>query len=135
MPKSGVGSRCSRCRETKPVECFRFRHGSTTQRLSYCYDCHLAYSRERQIRVRRELRAEALAVYGGQCQCCGELEQAFLVIDHVNGGGLAERRKFGSTDAILRDLKKRGWPAGYQTLCANCNMAKERIGGCPHGKP
>jgi len=24
------------------------------------------------------------------------------------------------------------FPPGFQVLCANCNMAKDRPGGCPH---
>lgn len=30
-----------------------------------------------------------------------------------------------------RWLEANGYPAGFQVLCANCNMAKQS-GGCPH---
>ena len=44
---------------------------------------------------RKQLRVDALVAYGGQCACCGEKAYEFLAIDHINGGGLAERRRLG----------------------------------------
>lgn len=90
-------------------------------------------------RKRDRERSGVLDAYGRACTCCGESEEAFLVIDHIDGGGNEHRRSMGSTPSKRRSgsrtyewLRKRGYPPGYQTLCANCNMAKERPGGCPH---
>lgn len=82
----------------------------------------------------RETRAEVLSAYGGKCNCCGESESAFLVMDHIDGGGNAHRKEQNSGRAIYHWLKRNGYPDGFQVLCANCNMAKERPGGCPHMK-
>lgn len=95
---------------------------------------HAEYSRNSN----RRLRLEALAAYGGKCACCGEDEEAFLVLDHVEDNGAEHRRSLGY-DAkrsgagihTYRALRKAGWPEGMQVLCANCNTAKVR-GTCPH---
>lgn len=93
-----------------------------------------ANARTRAKRYRAETKRQAMDAYGGKCACCGETEIVFLCIDHIDGGGRKERNKwaaFGSLQ-LYRDLRKRGWPPGYQVLCANCNLAKEQEGGCPH---
>lgn len=33
---------------------------------------------------------------------------------------------------LYSDLRKRGFPAGYQVLCANCNWSKRLKGKCAH---
>lgn len=92
-----------------------------------------AYMRERH----QKNRAEVLDAYGGKCACCGESEPAFLCMDHIDGGGNAHRKeqtgnRRGSATTIYYWLKRNGYPEGFQILCANCNMAKERPQGCPH---
>lgn len=85
---------------------------------------------------RRSLKDEIFSAYGGyKCNCCGERERGFLTIDHINGGGTAERRKekLGAYSAWSK-LKKQGFPFGYQVLCMNCNFAKFQMGCCPHKK-
>lgn len=76
------------------------------------------------------LRIEALTRYGGVCVCCGESEQIFLCIDHVDGGGNAHRREIGQ-GSLYYWLRRNDWPEGYQVLCHNCNYATSH-GGCPH---
>jgi hypothetical protein len=96
---------------------------------------HLAKNAERE-RVRyAALRVEIIGAYGGKCSCCGELEKAFLEIDHSQNDGAAHRRQIGrGSKACYAWLKKRGFPhEGYQLLCANCNQGRKRNGGiCPH---
>ena len=85
-------------------------------------------------------RASALVHYGPGCRCCGETREPFLVIDHVDGGGNKHRQesipsgtaRTGGGPYFYRWLRLRGYPVGFQVLCANCNMAKDRPGGCPH---
>jgi hypothetical protein len=36
-----------------------------------------------------------LAAYGGKCVCCGEAEEAFLTLDHVNNDGKQHRAELG----------------------------------------
>ncbi len=85
---------------------------------------------------RNKLRTEMFEAYGGQvCACCGETERVFLQLDHIDGGGRHHRRALGdrhSSFSTVLDLSNRGWPSGFQILCANCNMAKHLLGVCPH---
>lgn len=85
------------------------------------------------------VKQEMLSAYGAACQCCGEQEHAFLTLDHVNDDGAAERREvFGTRRAgvpFYRWLRKQGFPQGrHQILCANCQLAKQTLGECPHKK-
>lgn len=89
-------------------------------------------------------RLAALTKYGPGCRCCAEDREPFLVIDHVGGGGNAHRQvvakrahpavgaRSGGGPYFYRWLRLNGYPSGFQVLCANCNMAKDRPGGCPH---
>jgi len=88
------------------------------------------------------LRREVMGAYGGSvCACCGETEEQFLTIDHVFNDGAKHRRQIGykdgngkgSSSATLRWLKTHNYPSGFQVLCMNCNLGKQRNGGiCPH---
>lgn len=102
-------------------------------------DRHNARTRE----LRRQIRLLVLEYYGGSCACCGEADESFLVIDHIDGGGNAHREEIkpsstkgrgGGGAHLYKWLIKNDFPPGFQVLCANCNMAKDRPGGCPHQK-
>jgi hypothetical protein len=72
------------------------------------------------------------------CACCGEAEYGFLTLDHVNNDGAAHRRALNKGRNITGggnvyyDLRRRGFPEGFQVLCYNCNCTKGYIGCCPH---
>jgi hypothetical protein len=90
-------------------------------------------SRESQARIRKRIRDEMLAAYGGQCTCpkCPETNPAFLTLEHVNGTGKEHRKQVGSH--AYADLRRRGWPKdGYTLLCWNCNCATKGGKTCPH---
>ncbi len=71
--------------------------------------------------------------YGRKCACCGEEEEMFLTMDHINGGGIRHRKKIGMKIHVW--LFKNNFPDGFQTLCFNCNWGKYINGGvCPHKK-
>src|SRR3990172_11531866 len=56
------------------------------------------FCRSQAMKYTRECRAETFLAYGGPvCACCGETQDAFLTLDHVNGGGNAERKKIGKS--------------------------------------
>lgn len=99
----------------------------------YCLDCNNRKA-ETQKRSHEKLRLEVFKAYGGfRCGCCGEGEQAFLTIDHINGGGNEHRRQLGSSSMFYTWLRKNNFPVGYQVLCMNCNYGRSRNGGtCPH---
>lgn len=80
---------------------------------------------------RDKLRQEVLDAYGNKCKCCGETQQEFLAIDHVNNDGAEHRREIRRP--IYRWLRQNGFPQDrFQILCHNCNMAKAMYGMCPH---
>lgn len=128
------GGRCS-CGSRGPfpkeshecLACRKARHAVwRTKNAKRWREIATASLRRRAARI-RELVFDA---YGRKCACCGEKEQAFLCIDHVNGGGNAHRREIGR-GGLYPWLVKNKFPKGFQTLCHNCNFAKAH-GGCPH---
>lgn len=80
------------------------------------------------------LRDEILSAYGNKCACCGERESIFLALDHVKNDGALHRRSLnGKSQAVYRDVKRRGFPKdAFQLLCHNCNWAKKLLGYCVH---
>ena len=76
----------------------------------------------------RKFKAEVLTHYGnGELACvkCGFLDISALSIDHIEGGGNKQRNgKLRASTAFYKWLKKEGYPAGYQTLCMNCQFVK-----------
>lgn len=110
------------------------------------YTQNLTYARERRNSVRKILKWEVFAAYGGKCECCGEDNAAFLGIDHVNSDGAEHRRKLKEDDPMFNSstreptgtnfyywLKRRGYPKEYRVLCHNCNLGRHICGGiCPH---
>lgn len=74
----------------------------------------------------REAKSAALRHYGRACAFCGEADERYLTLDHIyNDGAKARRNGEGSGNTLYRRLKTRGYPPGYQTLCWNCNAAKQ----------
>lgn len=95
----------------------------------------------RAFALRQDRKSRVVEYYGGKCLCCGEAELPFLTIDHINEDGAEHRRqifpnrtyKLSGGDHFYRWLEKNNYPAGFQTLCYNCNIGKHRNSGvCPH---
>jgi hypothetical protein len=113
------------------ADCGATREGSRSRR--FCIRCAKFYS-TRNTAQSRALRARVIYGYGGAqpaCRCCGESEPRFLTLDHVNNGGRAHRIAKGA-QGVLRELERTGFPAGFQVLCFNCNLARGAYGICPH---
>ncbi len=137
--------RCIGCKEAKPPTCFHWRRFGVS-RDSRCKVCKRINNRrldrakpERKKTVAKDyrlrLRLAVLSHYGGCCACCGEAEPAFLVIDHINGGGNIHRRELGNAgrgSAFYQWLRNQNYPSGYRVLCQNCNSAMGLYGKCPH---
>lgn len=84
-------------------------------------------------KARVKLRSEVYDHYGAYCACCGEKEQKFLTVDHVNGNGKEHRKTAGGVLGTLHDIRRRGFPPEFQILCFNCNQGRQLNGGiCPH---
>jgi hypothetical protein len=91
---------------------------------SVCNKC-----KDRMSDWRIELKKKVLSHYGEYCQNCGESHTEFLCIDHINADGNSHRKKFkygGRGREIYSWLRAKNYPNGFQVLCMNCNMVKER---------
>lgn len=79
-------------------------------------------------------RIKALDAYGKICQCCGESQTEFLVLDHINNDGNVQRKTVGEGSKFYLWLERNNYPTdiGLQVLCCNCNWAKHAYGICPH---
>lgn len=134
---------CCDCKQEFPVEAFyRYRNGWIH---SYCKRCHSARcqrwrkanpakakgsaskqpeaTKAYRLEWRRKQRAKVISALGQCCVRCGFSDVRALQIDHVNGGGNAERYSLGSPNKLYRKILING-ADGYQLLCANCNWIK-----------
>jgi len=127
---------CTTCKSVKPLSEF---HKDKCRRRGYHYTCKPCtaewtrqYRKSAKVKHRlrkamnkyhTRLRQEALQILGGKCVRCNFSEDfRALQIDHINGGGNAERSAIGQR-AIHRKIIT-GESEGYQLLCANCNWIK-----------
>lgn len=118
---------CTGCFKHKPIEGLR-----------RCQSCKDSYIKENH-KFHLRLKDECFSAYGGYvCACCGELEKEFLTLDHKNDDGAEHRRELrsgkgrGAGWLVYLDLRKKGYPDGYQVLCMNCNWGRRKTGTCPH---
>lgn len=65
-------------------------------------------------------RVRAFMLLGGKCVMCGNGDLRVLQLDHVNGGGLAERGR-GRANNMQWVFEQ---PERFQILCANCHCIK-----------
>jgi hypothetical protein len=79
-----------------------------------------ARAKYRELRWQRRL--ELLKFLGNLCWRCGFDDVRALQIDHINGGGRAERKEL-STERIYQRIRENR--NEYQLLCANCNWIKK----------
>ena len=86
------------------------------------------YNKERQLRLRKQV----VEAYGGRCNCCAESRFEFLAVDHTDNDGAEERKRIKGNGTLHSYIIEQGFPARYQVLCHNCNLAKSFTGKCPH---
>ena len=102
-----------------------------------CYHC-LVRNRIGSRKNRVTLKNLVYERLGNKCCCCGVKEQVFLTVDHVKNNGAKERwrlfgKRTGASYLFLKRIRDKGFPKReYQLLCYNCNIAKYRLGKCPH---
>ncbi len=109
----------------------------SADKIKYPTYREFAYSLKAQYakQVRTYKKNLVYSHYGRICNCCGETEEKFLSIDHVNDDGNIDRRQHGGgkSNNIILKIIARGFPNTYQILCMNCNTGKSRNNGtCPH---
>lgn len=109
--------------------------------IEHCKARNVEYHQERRKETcekakifRRKAKIDVLTHYSKDgvlaCVRCGILDIDVLCLDHIHGGGTQERlrlfkKKSGWT--FYHRLRQEGFPEGYQTLCANCNLKKKII--------
>ena len=79
----------------------------------------------------RKKRLLALKRLGNKCARCGFSDWRALQIDHINGGGMKENRRYGGNwiDRNVLKLHANKLKSKYQLLCANCNWIKKYENG------
>jgi hypothetical protein len=76
---------------------------------------------------RNNLRITVLTYYSKgipKCNLCFFDDVRALVIDHINDDGAYHRKQLQG-QMIYIDIINKGYPKGFQVLCANCNTIKE----------
>jgi len=132
----GVQSKCKECRSEAGTAWYRKsvsgpnREAFLIKKRAYSHS-RLAENNAKNKRSRDKLKGEIYNHYGRECACCGEDNELFLSIDHVNNDGYKERKRYGA--GIYTKIRAEGFPPTYQVLCMNCNWGKHKNGGvCPH---
>jgi len=128
------GKVCIQCNEFKPITAFKVSFAGQnakmgfTQNTNYKHRCQTCYALRERIRNKLTF----IAMYGGQCSCCGESDPRFLTLDHVKGDGGEHRKELFDQQIVslaIRDFQ----PDRFQVLCFNCNCGRSANGGvCPH---
>lgn len=94
-------------------------------------DDYESYLRNEKARViRQKIRHDMIVCYGGRCACCGESNEAFLTIHHINGNGNQHRKEGRSK--VFEQITQEADRSKYLLLCFNCHSAGHTIEGCPH---
>lgn len=125
---------CGKCKIKKESDKFYNCSATKDGKHWICMECSNFQSKI-STRKRYKIREQILEHYGNgvpHCNCCGEFEVKFLVIDHVLGNGNEERKKKITGYNLWKKIIKESYPNSYQVLCYNCNMAKAFHGMCPH---
>ncbi len=92
--------------------------------LYLCRDCYGKRRVQQKRWINRRMLQQAVDAYGDRCAYCGEDELLFLTIDHVEGGGAADRRRGRQGSKMYYWLRANDYPDGFQVLCYNCNFKK-----------
>jgi len=88
-------------------------------------DKHRKQIRQRQTQYHKKNRENLFSLLGDKCCRCGFKDKRALQIDHINGGGIKERKLFNAKDfhrVVLKSITNK--ESKYQLLCANCNWIK-----------
>lgn len=109
--------------------------GGSKEHILACANCHVIIDGHQKpifnightMRSTRVLRNKILDMLWRKCAACGTTDIRVLAIDHVNGGGRKERKRFKSYYSYLKHVldELSVGSKNYQLLCANCNQIKK----------
>lgn len=123
--KHGRSGYCKRCSSRKLLAWQQRNRPAVNACAKRWRDQHPGYNAARVRAFQMALRLEVLTAYGRRCAKCGNEDVRVLTIEHKHGGGKRHLASAGSAWAILRRIKREGFPDSYGVLCRNCN--------CVHG--
>lgn len=145
--------KCTRCGYIGPLEKFKKEKRNRVGRTKLCKICDnragAEYVKNNYARVSKrgreycksryyKIKNAVFDYYGWNCVWCGEDDRMAMSLDHKLNDGNKHRRslKAKSSISVYRDVINRGFPKTFQTLCANCNIVKHKLGGKmpPHRK-
>jgi len=116
-----LGGRCKTCSKVF------FREFGEKWRKSNV-EAYKKYRRTQMREWRRRVRLQVIEHLGGKCLNCGFSDVRALQIDHIKGGGNAQRKLYasGNNSELSRRILSLPRTNGiYQLLCANCNWIKK----------
>lgn len=124
---------CSKCKASKPISEFNFRHTASGVRQSYCKECGKGLTRshyrsnkrqylERNVRSYMKRRELVRQMKSRACADCG-IQYPFYVMDFDHREGETKEYELNRIDrmttrAILREIKK------CDVVCANCHRVR-----------
>lgn len=135
---------CSKCGAEKSRLDFGNDKGTRDKLNVWCKDCVILCNHKYRASIgykikkdkkELQLKSNAVARYGGKCQCCGEWRLSFLNIDHEFNDGAVYRKQNLSGRHLYVWLEKNNYPLnlGFRVLCWNCNCGRMvNKGICPH---
>jgi len=133
QPKTDTTVYCDSCRDYTRILSQKESHKEAAREYSRNWSRnHPELRRERARNYGLKTRRLVYDAYGNKCVCCGESEEKFLSLDHINRDGQQHRKTAGNSTQYYRTIIKEGFPDTMQLLCFNCHMAKDFRGGCPH---
>ena len=124
---------CSSCKLNQSIESYPQRTDQIGKRRGVCRGC---FNKKTKI-IWWKLKTRILDYYGHICKCCGEDDDIFLTIDHINNDGFKDKYPGGSKKTgknLYMVIEKLGYPDKFQVLCHNCNFGKKVSKVCPHQK-
>jgi len=130
---------CAHClkKHRRNARSYREKHWDHVLHINYSWK---RKNKDRVAAIARrcyaKLRTRIFDHYG-PCVCCGEKRTEFLTIDHIeNNGGLWRKAnpKHANGNRFYLWIIRNGYPEDLQSLCWNCNQAKQIYGFCPHQK-
>lgn len=112
------------------------KNETRTKTKQYWGRLHPEENKMAQREYKMRCRKTVFDHYGRKCNCCGEINEKFLTIDHVNNDGNLDKtpsgKKITGSDLCLKIIRE-NFPDTYQILCYNCNCGKRvNNGSCPH---